>query len=251
MAERLNFEALWPFKLHRFGTYRGDGPCVMEVVSFLAGGPIDDDTPRCVAEPLLIFIQHVHDAMPDDERQKLLRFVPRLLDSCDFAADLPRVHFLTAEALRSWLPLALKVGGFTHLAGQFTLPVFDLRGYRPVLAEARKVTDDIPLLREAVIRASALVRFGRSAKLAAEVAIAIMEINDPARRRLLLHENEPCCVTEPIELGRVPQIYNAVLRSVHGALRLGSEGSRLDPWVVREAAERFRDAVAKRTSASI
>jgi hypothetical protein len=222
----------------------------MEVVSFLDGGPIDDENTRCVAEPLLVFIQHVHDAMPDDERQKLLRFVPRLLDSCDLASDLPRVHFLSAEALRNWLPLALAAGGFTHLAGQFTLPVFDLTGYRPFLAEATRVTNDIPLLREAVIRASALVRSGRSPKLAAEAAIAIMEINDPARRRLLLHENEPYCVSEPIELGRVPGIYDAVLRSVHGALRLGSEGSRLDPWVVREAAERFRQAIANRTPAS-
>jgi hypothetical protein len=48
MAERLDFEVLWPFKLHRFGTYRGDGPCVLEVVSFLDGGPVDDDNPRCV-----------------------------------------------------------------------------------------------------------------------------------------------------------------------------------------------------------
>jgi hypothetical protein len=250
MAESLDFEALWPFKLHRFGTYRGDGPCVMEVVSFLDGGPIDDDDPSCVADALLVFVQHVHDAMPDDERQKLLRFVPRLLDSWDLAADLPRVHFLSVEALRNWLPLALEAGGFTHLAAQFTLPVFDLRGYRPFLAEARRVTTDIPLLREAVIRASALVRCGRSAKVAAEVAIAIMEINDPGRRRLLLHENESYCVSEPIELGRVPGIYDAVLRSVHGALRLGCEGSRLDPWVVREAAERFREAIANRTPAS-
>ncbi len=196
-----------------------------------------------VGAPLADFVQHVHDAMPDAERQKLLRFVPRLLGSRDMLADGERAAYLANEALRNWLPLALEAGGFLQLAGDFALPAASLKSYRGHLAEARKLTNEIPLLAEVVIAAVALVRWdctAMSPNLAAEVAVAIMQMNDPAAREIRLYENAPFCRFEPIKLGRVPGIYDAILHSIDGALRLGCEGPGLDPWFVREAAERFR-----------
>ena len=40
MAERLDFEALWPFELGRYRTSKGRLPCIFEVVSFLDTGEI-------------------------------------------------------------------------------------------------------------------------------------------------------------------------------------------------------------------
>jgi hypothetical protein len=37
----------------------------------------------------------------------------------------------------------------------------------------------------------------------------------------------------------VPGIYDAVIDAIDGALRLGKQGD-LDPWIVAEAAARFR-----------
>jgi hypothetical protein len=66
-----------------------------------------------------------------------------------------------------------------------------------------------------------------------------MKLNDEAVRRLCLPEGLTVW-GEPVNIGRVPGIYDAVIGAIDGALKLGRQGGELDPWGVMEAAERFR-----------
>lgn len=110
MAETLDFDALWPWPLGQFGNARSDSPCLLEVVSFLDTGELDW-MPECVGDVLQDFLMAVQDAMPDAERQKLKRFIPRLIGCADEWADDARESYLRRKAITEWLPLALEAAG--------------------------------------------------------------------------------------------------------------------------------------------
>src|SRR5579884_3524199 len=55
------------------------GVCAMELVSYLAGEPFSDH-PQCVCPVLGAFVRSWNDALPDDERDALLKpLLPRLI----------------------------------------------------------------------------------------------------------------------------------------------------------------------------
>lgn len=112
MAETLDFEALWPFDLGRFGMTKGNAPCFLEVAWFLKTGELsktmifDEES-----EPLEELLQGVQDAMPDDKRQKLKQFIPRFIGCYDDTCERARREYILCQALWVWLPLALDAGG--------------------------------------------------------------------------------------------------------------------------------------------
>jgi hypothetical protein len=148
MAETLDFEALWPFELGRYGTSEGNAPCIFEVVSFLDTGEIDD-VPECVSGVLRDFIEFVHDAMPDAERQRLKRFIPRLLNCADEKVEAARSRLLVLKAITNFLPPALKAGGFREAAECVRVcEPFLKMSCSGVLVTACEMTEGIPLLGE-------------------------------------------------------------------------------------------------------
>jgi hypothetical protein len=56
------------------------GTCIMEVVSMIAGEPFSDH-PECASPTLGRFLRDWNDALDDDERQNLLQYAPRLVNS--------------------------------------------------------------------------------------------------------------------------------------------------------------------------
>jgi hypothetical protein len=247
MAERLDFEGLWPFELGRFGTSKGNAPCIMELVSFLKTGTLDEE-PECVSEVLFDFIQPIHDAMPDEERKRLVRFIPRLIDSVDKKREAARAGFLAAEALAVWLPLALEAAGLFELANDFRDARGEIGVYSGLLRQAVEDTEDIPFLADAVDDAAttwASQDHAIGPATAASVVVSIINGNDPVARKLCLGLR-----AKEQDYGLVPGIYDAVINSIDGALALGKQGSELDPWVVTEAAERCRAFYGKKPPAA-
>ena len=84
--------------------------CVMEAVAYVAGEPWSD-SPQCVCPVLASFGRSWNDWLPDDERQQLLPYIPRLIGTRStpdvenrrawMAAD-----WLVRECAPAWLRLA-------------------------------------------------------------------------------------------------------------------------------------------------
>jgi hypothetical protein len=187
----------------------------------------------------------LQDAMPDAERQRLKRFIPRFIDCLDVEdVENARGRYLTVEALTVWLPMALDAAGFHDLAIEFR-DARDAMGACACLLEmAKEPSRDFPFLEE-IIDASAAASIGvDNTAGAARVAIEIMKVNEPAARRVCLGwRKEAECI------GTVPGIYDAVIDAIDGALKLGRQGPELDPWAVVEAVERFKQAIPRDTMA--
>jgi len=238
MAKTLDFEALWPFDLGRFGTTKGNAPCFLEVAAFLKTGEFDDRALDNESGVLIDFIMGLQDAMPDRPRQKLKRFIPRFIGCADFSSELARRKYIMHQALWAWLPLALDAAGMKGLSDRFR---YGACGIEEFLCEAREC--ELPIIEE-IVYAALHVWSERSSDAVIEACTElfgeIAKLNDDVIRQL--------CLANDAEVGRVPRIYGAATVTINGALKLGLQGSGLDPWVVREAAERFREAIA--TSAS-
>jgi len=87
------------------------GVCAMELVSYLAGEPFSDH-PQCVCPVLGAFVRSWNDALPDDERDALLKpLLPRLIGTRGSDALAERRALMAADWLvrvhtPAWLRLA-------------------------------------------------------------------------------------------------------------------------------------------------
>lgn len=84
-------------------SFEGGRACLMEVVSFLAGEPWSD-TPECASPVLGVFFRNWNDSLPDDERQTLKRYAPRLVGSRG-TEDAARVAAQVAAWEAAWSAL--------------------------------------------------------------------------------------------------------------------------------------------------
>lgn len=92
-----------------------DGLCAMEVVSFLAGGP-QADQPRCACPIISGFVRHINDNMPEDHRQKLLPYLPRLIDSLSEDHEQARHEYFAWQTVRVFAPAAFRAQGYRRYA---------------------------------------------------------------------------------------------------------------------------------------
>jgi hypothetical protein len=147
MAERLDFEALWPFELGRFGTTKGNAPCFLEVASFLKTGQFDDAIALDdESEALQQLIMEVQDGMPDAERQRLKGFIPRFIGSLDEEREAVRIAYLVRQGMTNWLPMALDASGFDWIASNLR----KFEGVESFLLEALCKAEQLPIIEEIV-----------------------------------------------------------------------------------------------------
>lgn len=76
-----------------------EGACIMEYASFLAGEEWSD-TPSCTNTTLAFFAQDVNDTLDDEERQRLLPLLPRLMGT---GGDSVTAGKAIAEAAREYV----------------------------------------------------------------------------------------------------------------------------------------------------
>ncbi|WP_019906410.1 hypothetical protein [Methylobacterium sp. 77] len=100
------------------------GTCINEAAIVAAGLPYrtirsSADCPPCFSTPLAAYALGLNDAMPDDERPRLMAFVLRLSGSADRAEiEERRTRFLALESIRRILPPLLDRAGFADLAAR-------------------------------------------------------------------------------------------------------------------------------------
>ena len=93
---------------------RSDGVCLLEAVAWFAGRP-HTDHPPCVSGVLGSFGRAFNDAIPDDARQRLIPYIPRLVGTAtdDLQLELRRAFLAADAAVRIFAPIALRAAGLT------------------------------------------------------------------------------------------------------------------------------------------
>ena len=134
----MDLESLTIFKLDR-GNHKGGpqtGLCLMEAVAWMEGEP-HSDRPECACPVIGRFAMRINDAMPDDWRQKLVPFIPRLVGSRSPAHERERAKFLAWQAIRVFAPIWLDDAGLSQWAARMRGYTGDLAGAQILARQAR------------------------------------------------------------------------------------------------------------------
>lgn len=94
-----------------------EGMCAMEVVALLNGGP-HTDHPRCACPIISGYVRHINDNIPDDQRQRLLPYLPRLVGSVSEDHEQARHEYFAWQAVRVFAPAALRAQGYRRFERQ-------------------------------------------------------------------------------------------------------------------------------------
>lgn len=75
--------ALWEYDLRRGKTdHPRNGACLMDAAKWIVYGEIGDD-PECACPIIRAYAIGLNDMLPDDQRQRLKRFILRVVDNRD------------------------------------------------------------------------------------------------------------------------------------------------------------------------
>ena len=102
--------------------YRNDEQrmCVMEAVAFLAGEEWSDH-PACASRIVGTFLRAWNDVLPDDQRQELRQYIPRLVGSAGTPEQEERRSWMALDWLvRVQAPAWLRLAGLTGQADMLT-----------------------------------------------------------------------------------------------------------------------------------
>ena len=93
-----------------------DRMCVMEAVAMLAGEEWSDH-PQCASPVIGAFLRSWNDSLPDDDRQQLKQYIPRLINSrCTDDQETERSWLATDWLVRVQAPAWLRLAGLTDQA---------------------------------------------------------------------------------------------------------------------------------------
>jgi hypothetical protein len=111
--------ALLDWRLLR-GSHKFPGPaggtCILEAAVVVAGMPYVPianygQTPTGFSPMISEYLMRLNDFLPDEPRQQLIRFVPRLAGSADIeTVEQRRVSYIVAETRKRVLPIARRLG---------------------------------------------------------------------------------------------------------------------------------------------
>ena len=91
------------------------GVCAMEAVAFLAREP-HSDRPQCACPVIAAYVRLVNDSMSDDQRQRLVPYLPRIIGSRSPEHELERMQIIVWHVLRVIVPDALRAVGLNDQA---------------------------------------------------------------------------------------------------------------------------------------
>jgi hypothetical protein len=137
----------------RSGTHTSssDGVSLMEAVSALAGEPWSN-SPSCTSPVIAAYARSLNDWFPDDARQRLKAYIPRLVGTAEPDLELRRAFACADAAVRVFAPLAFAAAGLVE--------------------EAAKLGALAPVDRESAESARSAAESAESAELAARSAAA-------------------------------------------------------------------------------
>ena len=93
------------------------GVSLMEAVSALAGEPWSN-SPSCTSPVIAAYARSLNDWLPDDERQRLKAYIPRLVGTAEPDLELRRAFACADAAVRVFAPLAFKAAGLVEEAAK-------------------------------------------------------------------------------------------------------------------------------------
>jgi len=101
----------------RSGTHSSasDGVSLMEAVSAVAGEPWSN-SPSCTSPVITAYARSLNDSLPDDARQRLKVYIPRLVGTAEPDLELRRAFACADAAIRVFAPLAFKAAGLVEAA---------------------------------------------------------------------------------------------------------------------------------------
>ena len=85
-----------------------DGACLLEAASYLAGEPWSDH-PTCVSPVLGAYGRGLNDVLPDDLRQQLKPYLPRLLNTAGDGQDERRCYLALDWLVRVYTPTWMRL----------------------------------------------------------------------------------------------------------------------------------------------
>ena len=103
----------------RSGTHTSssDGVSLMEAVSALAGEPWSN-SPSCTSPVIAAYARSLNDWLPDDARQRLKAYIPRLVGTAEPDLELRRAFACADAAVRVFAPLAFAAAGLVAEAAK-------------------------------------------------------------------------------------------------------------------------------------
>ncbi|HYJ22539.1 MAG TPA: hypothetical protein VEW07_11005, partial [Solirubrobacterales bacterium] len=157
-----------------------DGHCAMELVSYLAAEPFSAH-PKCASRVLTSFLIRLNDGLPEDARQKLKPYLPKVIGTADDGQDEARAWLAADWTVRVALPTWLELNGTNEAATMLREldPITDAKGLQeicPRLIEIReaawsrrvKAMDDL----RSEVRAKVEEKLKKDGKLPAAAAAA-------------------------------------------------------------------------------
>ena len=91
------------------------GACLLEAASYVAGEAWTDH-PQCVSPVLGAYGRSLNDVLPDDRRQELKPYIPRLIGTADDGKDEARSYIALDWLIRTYTPAFLDLAGLTEEA---------------------------------------------------------------------------------------------------------------------------------------
>ena len=110
-----------------------DGACLLETVSYIAGEPFSDH-PTCVSPVLIAYGVALNDSWPDEQRQKLVPFIPRMIGTAGDGQDEARSFLALDWLVRTYTPAWLDLAGLSVEASALREhpPITDMAGIASV-----------------------------------------------------------------------------------------------------------------------
>lgn len=121
-----------------------EGACLLEAASYMAGEPWSD-RPACVSTALAAFGRNLNDRMTDEERQRLVPFIPRLIGTRGDGKDVQRGWMARNWLVREYLPMILAGTGHEGKAAELRAlePVTSSPSSRAARGKVREIRDEL------------------------------------------------------------------------------------------------------------
>ena len=192
----MDLNALTIFKLS-YGSHKSaeDGVCLMEAVAWMEGEP-HSDHPQCACPIIGNFAMRINDKMPDEWRQKLVPFIPRLVGTRSKEHELARAEYLTWQAIRVFVPFAMDIANLSVWAAK-------LREFKGTLVNVHTLLIEA----KAYAAANAAAAYASAAAYVADAYAA----------------NAAAAVA----------IWQAAINTLSGVLKIGPSGKPVSQWEAR------------------
>ena len=122
----MNLRELAAFELEKGGHVSpADGLCAMEAVALLDGDE-HSARPECACPVISAFVRRANDRLPDDVRQRLVPFLPKLVGTVAPGQEQARADWAVWQVFAVILPDLVSTAGAAELARSFrAVPIYD------------------------------------------------------------------------------------------------------------------------------